>query len=101
MSHIIGKVYEVNKENMNKLIAELDEAQSDIRFFKKMTSRLLLALEHIHDEHDVHKSVKTVRDFSYGVINIEEGLLDERFGKGRSSQDESQDRGAGQSEELS
>lgn len=24
MSHVIGKVYDVNKENMNKLIAELE-----------------------------------------------------------------------------
>ena len=31
MTHIIGKVYEVNKENMNKLIDELDETKASLK----------------------------------------------------------------------
>lgn len=48
MSHIIGKVYDVTPENMNKLIAELEEAKikiyetviNEIASYSKMLARL-------------------------------------------------------------
>jgi hypothetical protein len=54
MSHIIGKVYEVNKENMNKLIAELDMTREKLRLtvnelldLKRKSEKAINALESV------------------------------------------------------
>lgn len=45
MSHIVGKVYDLTQENMQKIIAELESIQNDYRILISQNSKLWSQLE--------------------------------------------------------
>lgn len=52
MNHIIGKVYDVTSENMNKLIAEVEKLQAENEELKRKGK---LYLQTLDDERDANK----------------------------------------------
>jgi cell division protein FtsB len=47
----------------------IQETEQENETLKAEVVRLKRAIERIHDEHDIHKSVKTIRNFAFKTLN--------------------------------